>query len=316
MANRGVGRAEILQRLKQEYEAYQALEDTGAKYFKLIGEVRETTCEVCRKHIGKTYSLDKIKKLKIYPPFHPNCRCRLEPVGLLERARDLTVRRPKAPEGILKSGDKEAYETSNEIVYKSLSDLDKTWHNLDLLEQQGIDIGSMKDEVTYLADYVREFGDSKALTEFDEWITGYGNERTNATEKVIYASNRVKGSLVGWASRVSSMLFGSEDDGTMGNAHLHAFWNALAVAYTGDTDYVRLFTNAHEYGTPINFTTAVPNSKEPSGPTHLDYTLMDFNNNSVGREIALESNSISDPNWRLETILKMVTESDLYITVN
>lgn len=64
-----------------------------------------------------------------------------------------------------------------------------------------------------------------------------------------------------------------KDDGTIYNAIKHASWNAIATIYTNDTNYVKNFTNAHEYGQPI----------VTSNTEIFKHTKMDIFNNGVGR---------------------------------
>ena len=52
-----------------------------AKWFLWTGNLKPTTCAACAAHIGKIYSKEELKKIKL-PPLHPNCGCEVVPLDL------------------------------------------------------------------------------------------------------------------------------------------------------------------------------------------------------------------------------------------
>ena len=61
-------------------------------------------------------------------------------------------------------GSDEKYKVSNSIVYQVIADLSKTWEYLDKLEKQGVNSGTMKNDVADLCEKIRRMGDSKIIT--------------------------------------------------------------------------------------------------------------------------------------------------------
>ena len=101
----------------------------------------------------------------------------------------------------------------------------------------------------------------------------------SATKNVFYANNVYNGTMVLSAATAAKMYIwgsGGSGDGSFANAQLHAYWNALAVITTGDSEYVKWFADSHEYGRPGNFTTT-----ERNGVQLWQHATMDLNNNAV-----------------------------------
>jgi len=179
-------------------------------------------------------------------------------------------------------GSDERFKENNPVVYSSLGDLTQTYENLESLENQGLDIGNMKNEVEDLANKVRYIGD-KVYVEGTDLL----GESMSNTEAVIYTRDKIKGMMLVVAAGIASIP-GKLDtkyanDGTKDNAIKHANWNAIGTILTKDKNYVKDFTDAHEYGYPI-----VTSSKE-----HFEHTKMDMYNNNVGRTIGVTASLIT-----------------------
>ena len=176
-------------------------------------------------------------------------------------------------------GSDERFKYNNPIVYQSISTLSETWVNLDNLEKNPNtpselknNIGQMKADVNILCNEIRNIGDRMIVD--DVSLPGVS---LNSSEKVIYNSNKSKGNNVVFAGGTSSIgSLGDKDyrgDGNRANAIKHATWNGQATILTGDVNYVKLFTDAHEYGYSVNTETI----------ERLKHTDMDIFNNGVGR---------------------------------
>ena len=170
------------------------------------------------------------------------------------------------------------FETENPIVYDALLKLEESRNKLDKLEQNGVDIGNSKADVTELMAFVRETGKKVKVQEVE--IPG---QTLNCVETVVYCADSDKGGQVTAAAGIASLkeIVAGEDannydaDGTEQNAVKHVKWSAVSVIFTKDAVYTKYFTDAHEYGHPANFDNE-PNFKDSE---------MDLKNNAVGRQI-------------------------------
>ena len=195
----------------------------------------------------------------------------------------------------------ERFDTNNPIVAEALRNLTANWDAIVKLERDlGIDLTRLKNEIHELANLVRMIGDEikvKPNNSAEEAMF----ERLNATEKVIFASNPLYGAYVGAAAETADQFY-NYGDGTIYNARRHAYWNALSVLLTGSSDYVKFFTNAHEYGNRGNFN----NNKNSYGVSSFDHTLMDLHNNYVGRLIGKDLLDM----WWVPSEVKPVTAKE------
>ena len=179
-------------------------------------------------------------------------------------------------------GSDERFKDSNPVVYDSIGRLSDTWSNLHALQKNSTStsqkamITLMKAEVSALCDLVRSIGDKTTVEEMIVDNPLYNG--LNSTEMVLFAANRVYGTLVGLSSQMaitdSQAHFGYREDGTLQNAFQHALWNAYAIAQGVSESYMKDFANAHEYGNSLNF----------GSQGIFNAVLMDLNNNRVGRE--------------------------------
>jgi len=241
-------------------------------------------------HNGAVMTYGEFAALELIPPLHPNCGCELVPAE---------TKRYNDSSDIYSD---ERFKTNNPIVYESLKDLTQTWFDLDALEKDPNTppevkamIPLMKADVHELANKVREIGDSMTVnwTAFDKIVTGAN--KISATEMVLYISDRGKGWAVFSAAFQADIIYGKYyEDGSLGNAKLHAYWSAYSVNYTGDSEYVRLFTNAHEYGKQGNFTTEL---SYINGVPMYQNSIMDLHNNAVGIKIGIASLSLHPVRW-------------------
>ncbi|MDR0913557.1 MAG: minor capsid protein [Oscillospiraceae bacterium] len=62
---------------KIEAEKDAAVKD-GAKYYKVVANSDETTCETCAAANGKVFDIADFEIGDTAPPFHPNCKCTIE----------------------------------------------------------------------------------------------------------------------------------------------------------------------------------------------------------------------------------------------
>ena len=205
-------------------------------------------------------------------------------------------------------GSDERFRNSNPIVYQALADLSQAWTNLDNLERQGYDIGDLKSQVNIMANKVREIGDQIVVSDSEApWSDNvYGG--LNATEKVIFASDKIRAGIVG-ASAVEAQnyldeRFSNQADGSTANAIKHAMWNAMSIFNGAGPEFTELFTNAHELGNSNNF----------SNGDNLALTKMDFFNNSVGRYQGLLGINNGYTRWQVqENIYNRAFEGGLII---
>ena len=171
-----------------------------------------------------------------------------------------------------------SFETDNPIVYDALLQLDASLEKLNMLERNGVDVGTAKKDVQALIEFVRETGKKQKVEKIE--IPG---QTLNNVEMVVYNADREKGGQVATAAGIASFkeLVSGDDaskyeaDGTEQNAIKHVKWSAVAVIFTKDASYTKYFTDAHEFGHPANFNDA---------QTFAD-SDMDLKNNALGREI-------------------------------
>lgn len=129
--------------------------------------------------------------------------------------------------------------------------------------------------IEQLANTVREIGNRITVSDSSAEDSVYGS--LNNTEKVLLASDKIAGALIGVASiRAGSETqdyFGYDEDSTTQNAFKHALWNAFSVAYSVNEEFVKNFTDAHEFGNPNNYKSS----------DSFEATRMDMHNNAIGR---------------------------------
>ena len=167
------------------------------------------------------------------------------------------------------------FEQTNPIVYRALFDITESWNKLDALEKSGIPVGHYKKDAYALAEYVRKVGAEKDVTE-----VSLAGQTLNDAETVVYHGNTDNGAWVTNAAAYASYKElidenSSDLDGTADNAKKHAKWSATAVIFSGDAQYTKYFTDAHEFGHPANF----------ADEANFYDSDMDMKNNAAGREI-------------------------------
>ena len=178
--------------------------------------------------------------------------------------------------GVLELTEKDAeFEQTNPIVYQALLDITDSWNKLDALEKSGVPVGPYKKDAYALAEYVRAIGNQKTVTE-----VSLPGQTLNNAETVVYNGNTDNGAWVtnaaAYASYKELIAENSPDlDGTADNAKKHAKWSAAAVIFSGDAQYTKYFTDAHEFGHPLNF----------ENEQNFYDSDMDMKNNAAGREI-------------------------------
>jgi len=153
-------------------------------------------------------------------------------------------------------------------------------------------------DVREIADKIREIGNGMVVT-----LDGIRNIFTlftatfaavvdfnlfNSTQHVLLASNNSAGLLTIHEAVRTRLLHYFYDDGTMQNARKHARWVALSVVRTRDPEFVRLFTDAHEFGGLLgrHFNTDLA-----GGFPNYQHSFMDLHNNAVGLRIGKEAMS-------------------------
>ena len=177
----------------------------------------------------------------------------------------------------------EKYKKDNPIVYQALVDLANSYRNVVELEQKlGIELSYMKKDIKELQNKMRDIGNNKTVS-INNIVDVVMLTQLCATEHVLYASSPVKGAAIASASVLAQLEYNLGDyDGTIKNARLHALWNAYSIMMTlGDSEYVKSFTDAHEYGKPANFTDITAGV----GGTAYQYVQMDLFNNAIGRAV-------------------------------
>ena len=187
----------------------------------------------------------------------------------------------------------ERFAGTNPIVLQALNDLSSTWWMLEYLYNSPNTCADIRGQIRQaqadtlaLANTVREIGDNMTVTKFNHFFGSTGSH-FNATQHVLYASNPNAGIIVIELAGAAYMMFRgyADRDGTISNARLHAYWVATSVIETGDPGFAKMFTDAHEFGNPLNF---YPDS---NAQTHwvpmYQYTFMDLHNNGVGFDIGV-----------------------------
>lgn len=136
-------------------------------------------------------------------------------------------------------------------VYDPLVTLGEIWNNATEAQRKSIEV---------LAAFVRRMGDD-FRTGLRAWAYGGELDKQNisSTEKLVAIANPSGALAVNKAQETAweevesryGVTFGSELDGSNGNAFLHCYWNALITKKIG-ADWAKLFTDAHEYGIQDN----------------------------------------------------------------
>lgn len=171
-----------------------------------------------------------------------------------------------------------AFENDNPIVYQALSDLEESFDKLCVLEESGVNVGAYKQDICALADFIRVVGIQIKVEE-----VSLPGKSLNSAETVVYRADAGKGAWItnaaGYASYKEVMAEdGVASDGTVDNAKKHAKWSATATILSEDALYTKYFTDAHEFGHPLNFANA----------ENFYDSDMDMKNNAIGREIGQE----------------------------
>ena len=187
-------------------------------------------------------------------------------------------------------GSDERFKEENPIVYQAITDLSITWTLLDKMQKAPNvspdiknNIESDKLFINDLCNVVREIGDTITVKSTKVNFLWESHE-LNPTEAVLYANNPVHGTIALIKAVDANLMTGSiygdgYEDYNNANAFRHAYWSASMVIAI-DEEYVKYFTDAHEYGFPANFT----------GEFYYRSTIMDLENNEIGREIAKNVN--------------------------
>ena len=176
------------------------------------------------------------------------------------------------------------FKDDNPIVYEALNDLLYAWNALyrfydDPYTPSDIRamIPQMRQDIYNLANEMVSIGNRMTIS-VGWWISPIDG-RLNATQITLLMSNPSAGRSMMSATGMAEVRFRGQADGTMANARKHAYWTALGVIRTGDVQFVRFFTDAHEFGTRHNF----------SEQYMFRHMAVDIHNNMIGFSIASDA---------------------------
>jgi len=196
----------------------------------------------------------------------------------------------------------ENFRYTNPIVYQALNDLifaygalDRFRGNLDLAARYRIMISQMRIDITNLGNTVFNIGNHMTVSA-EWWMEPFISRGFNSTQVTLLASSPAMGKGMLAATVESQLLFWGDLDGSIENANKHALWNALGVLYTRDAYFVRLFTDAHEFGSRYNFSDIDP----------FRHMAIDIQNNRIG--LAIGGDSLARGFWA-----RQVTSHQTYI---